>query len=300
MDWLNLHISTTVRSPEYVGSSPAERGTWVSVLAYACEIECGGRLVGAAAWKDRQWQQSCGVTLREVRTASRLMRFEGDDLLINGYPAAKENQVRQARGVGMAGAMKRWGKNDADRYSENMPPGMPTANAEGKGREGKGKGSAPMAHDPHPLASLLASMGLASDPSSCAEWMALMLGPVVRIAEGMDYGTAIEEIVAQARRDNPAVQYSRHCATAAAWWAQRRDQREAAKNRPPTPLPEPEVPRETPQEACARRLRGELNPIERTLFDGARAHVGPAGEWIKGPKIADWMNGAKPDPVAAT
>ena len=143
MDWLNLHISTTVRSPEYVGSSPEERGTWVSVLAYACEIECGGRLSGAASWKNRQWQQACGVTLREVRSSSRLMRFEGDDLVINGYPVAKEHQVKQARGVGMAGAMKRWGKNVPDSTVEPMPTGipvaMPVANAEGKGREGKGR-----------------------------------------------------------------------------------------------------------------------------------------------------------------
>lgn len=153
---------------------------------------------------------------------------------------------------------------------------------------------------PHPLASLLASHGLASDPTACAEWVALMHGPVVGIPEGGEFASVIKAIMAQARRDNPGIQYARHCAAAAVWWAQRRDQREAAKNRPPTPLPEPEVPRETPQEACARRLRGELNPIERPLVDGARAHVGPAGEWIKGPKIADWMYGTKPDPVAAT
>lgn len=146
MDWLNLHIPTVIRSPEYVGSSPAERGTWLSVLSYACEIECGGRLVGAGDWKDRQWQQACGVTLREVRAASRLMRFDGHDLVINGYPMAKEKQVRQARGVGKAGAMARWGKGDADRHQngmptgigESMPPGMPTANAEGEG-EGEGE-----------------------------------------------------------------------------------------------------------------------------------------------------------------
>lgn len=146
MDWLNLHIPTVIRSPEYVGSSPAERGTWLSVLAYACEIECGGRLVGAGDWKDRQWQQACGVTLREVRAADRLMRFDGHDLVINGYPMAKEKQVRQARGVGMAGAMARWGKGDADRHQngmptgigENMPTGMPNGNAEGEG-EGEGE-----------------------------------------------------------------------------------------------------------------------------------------------------------------
>jgi hypothetical protein len=139
MDWLNLHIPTALRSPEYIGSSPAERGTWLSVLAYAAEIECGGRLIGAAAWKDRQWQQACGVTLKEMRAAARLLRMDGDDVLVNGYPVAKETQVRQARGIGMAGAMARWSKVDADRHGVSMPTGMPTANAEGEG-EGEGKG----------------------------------------------------------------------------------------------------------------------------------------------------------------
>jgi hypothetical protein len=146
MEWINLHLSS-LRSPEYVGSSPAERGTWLSVLGYGCTIECGGRLDGAALWKDRQWQQSCGVTLREVKSAWRLLRFDGDDVIINGYPLSKEKHVKQARGVGMAGAMARWKKRDgnpnAERHAENMPNGnakpMPNANAEGEGK-GKSKG----------------------------------------------------------------------------------------------------------------------------------------------------------------
>ena len=31
-------------------------------------------------WKDWQWQQVCGVTLREVRTATRLLMVEGSHL----------------------------------------------------------------------------------------------------------------------------------------------------------------------------------------------------------------------------
>lgn len=140
MDWLNLHIPSVLRSPEYVGSSPAERGTWLCVMAYACSIECGGRLVGAALWKDRQWQQTCGVTLREVRSTARLLMIDGDDVVVNGYPVAKEAKVKQARGVGMAGAMARWGNADrhAVEHAETMPTGMPVANAEGEG-EGEGK-----------------------------------------------------------------------------------------------------------------------------------------------------------------
>jgi hypothetical protein len=100
MNWLNLHIPSQIRSPDFIGSSPAERGTWICVLAYGLEVECGGRLEGAARWKDRQWQQACGVTMREVRAASRLLRFDGEDLLINGYPENREEATQQQRSAG--------------------------------------------------------------------------------------------------------------------------------------------------------------------------------------------------------
>lgn len=143
MEWLNIHVSV-LRSPEFIGSDPIERATWLCVLGYSVEQENGGRIVGAALWKDRQWQQACGVTAKEVRGSDRLLRADGNDILVNGYPTAKESQVRQARSVAYAGAMARWGKNgtgsNADRHAEKMPTGMPDGNAEGKGREGKGTG----------------------------------------------------------------------------------------------------------------------------------------------------------------
>jgi hypothetical protein len=163
MDWMNIHIPTALRSPEYVGSSPTERGTWLSVLAYACEIECGGRLPGAAAWKDRQWQQACGVTLREIKSAYRLLRADGDDLLVNGYPLASEKQVVEGRKNAKAGAMARWGKRDAlghaprheGMWSKSVHTAMPSDDAKGEGEgegEGKGEGDAgkPAAHAPPP------------------------------------------------------------------------------------------------------------------------------------------------------
>jgi hypothetical protein len=147
MEWLNIHIST-LRSPEFIGSDPTERATWLCVLGYSVEQENGGRMTGAALWKDRQWQQACGVTLREVRGAYRLLKADGDDILVNGYPTAKEKQVRQARSVALAGAMARWG--NADRHAETMPVGMPDGNAEGKGREQEGKGTGRERH-PAPI-----------------------------------------------------------------------------------------------------------------------------------------------------
>jgi hypothetical protein len=147
MEWLNLHIST-LRTPEFIGSNPVARSTWLCVLAYSVEQENSGRIVGGASWKDRQWQQTCGVTLREVRAADKLLAVDGQDIVVNGYPVAKEAKVRQARGVALAGAMARWGKKGAavkpaEPDADPMPTGMPDGNAEGKGREGKGRSPAP-------------------------------------------------------------------------------------------------------------------------------------------------------------
>lgn len=96
MNWLNLEIRT-LRSPEYLGSSPAERATWLNVLAFCCEQENGGRITAARAWKDRQWQQVCGVTMREVDRASKLLSWDGDDLVISFYPLDKQEEVAAKR-----------------------------------------------------------------------------------------------------------------------------------------------------------------------------------------------------------
>jgi len=99
MKWLNLEIST-LRSPEFIGSAPTERATWLCVLAYCVELENGGRMVGAAQWKDRQWQQACGVTLKEVKQSTKLLAFDDDDLLVSFYPINKESEVQKMRALG--------------------------------------------------------------------------------------------------------------------------------------------------------------------------------------------------------
>lgn len=188
MDWINLHIPSVLRSVAFIGSSPGERGTWLCVLAYACEIECGGRLIGGATWKERQWQQSCGVTLREVRLAWKLLQVDGEDVVVNGYPNTKEQHVQQARGAGKAGAMARWSRQngDGERYGERhrlhmanangarMATAMANANAEGEGKEkGKGKDTAIAdGMDPEDLTS--------PRPETTADRVAFGLGTWVR------------------------------------------------------------------------------------------------------------------------
>jgi hypothetical protein len=155
MEWMNIRVST-IRSPDYMGSNPTERATWINVFAYCVEQENGGRIIGGADWKDRQWQQCCGVTAREVRSASKLIRVEGEDVVIQGYPAEKEIEVRARRNIAAEASKKRWA-NKITAPSSNpspspscipscIPSGNASVNAELEGeREGEGE-----VHESHP------------------------------------------------------------------------------------------------------------------------------------------------------
>jgi len=120
-------------------------------------------------WKDRQWQQTCGVTLAEVQAAAPLLTTDGDDILVWRYPVAKESEVQHLRALGRAKTAKKAEAARANGAQGGRPknPDNPTETQrkterketqetqrkpiEGKGREGKenrkeGEGTAP--HDP--------------------------------------------------------------------------------------------------------------------------------------------------------
>lgn len=105
MNWLNIETKT-LHSEAYIGSDPVARATWLSVMLWCAEQENGGRIVGARSWKDRRWQQTCGVTIKEIDASELLMSWEGDDLVVVGYPTRKEQEVRAKRIAGKAGGEK--------------------------------------------------------------------------------------------------------------------------------------------------------------------------------------------------
>jgi hypothetical protein len=142
MIYLNLKTST-LRAPEYIGSEPTARATWLNLLCYSCEQENGGVIPGCAAWKDRQWQQTAGVTLAEVREESPLWQWSGDDLAVAFYPADKEQEVRQRREAGRRGGMARTqAKTQASRDNgakHNPSKTQAQPKQEPNGKEGKDK-----------------------------------------------------------------------------------------------------------------------------------------------------------------
>ena len=146
MNWLNLPVAI-LRDPNYVGSNPTQRATWLNLLIFSVELENNGRISGAKLWKSRQWQQTCGVTSREVHGANKLVSFDGDDVIVYGYPTDKELEVKAKREAGrLGGLVKSEAKTQAARANGTQantqaepkqdPSNDPT---EGKGKEGKGK-----------------------------------------------------------------------------------------------------------------------------------------------------------------
>ena len=144
MNWLNLEIRM-LRAPAYMGSNPTERATWLNVLAYCAQQENGGRIEDAALWKDRQWQQMCGVTRREVTRPSKLLTWDGQDLVVWAFPLQKQKEVQARRRV----AVRNGKHGGRPRKPTPKPPSKPTlvseqnrhSKAEGEGeREGEGEG----------------------------------------------------------------------------------------------------------------------------------------------------------------
>lgn len=158
MNWLNVRLSS-LRAPEYIGSEPCARATWWNVVAYCAEQENGGRIVGARKWKDRQWQQTCGVMVTEVDNAPGLLAWEGDDLLVWNYPSEKEAEVRVKRESGKVGGERSGEARSKQPAKHNGSTASPSASSfastEGEGKEKgkekeKGREDAPEPPEPEP------------------------------------------------------------------------------------------------------------------------------------------------------
>lgn len=106
MNWLNINVST-LRSPEFIGSEPVARATWLCVLGYCFDQENAGIVPNSRLWKDRQWQQTCGVTAQEVSDSYPLLFWDGDDLHVWNYPVDKQHEVQGKRRSGKRGGMSK-------------------------------------------------------------------------------------------------------------------------------------------------------------------------------------------------
>jgi hypothetical protein len=141
MNWLNLQTSV-IRSPEYVGCDPVQRATWLNLMIYCAEQENGGVIPDCASWKDRRWQQTCGVTKPEVDDQCDLWSFDGENLTIWAYPAEKQEEIQKMRESGARGGKKRAEnaakskeKQDSSSPPSTLPSSPPSTERKGKEEE---------------------------------------------------------------------------------------------------------------------------------------------------------------------
>jgi hypothetical protein len=116
MEWFKFTTSLA-RCPEFIGCEPEGRAAWLCLLAYCVELENGGRIPGALNWKDRQWQQACGVMRSEIEKAKGLIAFDGDDVVVSFYPEKDAKRVRKLRSTSRKAAHARW-------HQDGMPHGI--------------------------------------------------------------------------------------------------------------------------------------------------------------------------------
>lgn len=158
MEWLNLHTSV-LDSPEFVGEEPVCQATWIKLLRFCIGQENGGRIHGCRGWKDRKWQQLVRVTKREAETASELITWEGDDLIVMHYPLEKELEVKTKRENGKKGGRPKTGTkpkpcgSDSDNPEPNQAgtssPTTPETEGEGKSKGMEGEERESVREDDH-------------------------------------------------------------------------------------------------------------------------------------------------------
>lgn len=98
-----LRIDTSVfHSREYIGATPVQRSTWLSLLGYCAIQENGGIIDACQDWGERRWMQTCGVTLSEIEDECDLWAIDIDQngvqfLTLAYYPMADQEKCQQLR-----------------------------------------------------------------------------------------------------------------------------------------------------------------------------------------------------------
>lgn len=140
MQYLNIKTEY-LHSPEFVGSKSKDRGTWLALSLWCAQQENGGRIENAASWKDWRWQQTCGVTLRQVKLECDLWWWDGNDLVLWNYPGEQEKTAQARRKAGAQGGRPKketpQSNNRKVKQTDNLKVKPGSNGKEGKGRERK-------------------------------------------------------------------------------------------------------------------------------------------------------------------
>ncbi len=121
-----MNIPTALfSSPEFIGAEPIQRATWIALLAWCCTQENGGIIEGCRSWGMRRWMQTCGVMDKEVMNGGELYHFDGDNLVVFGYPGGVQELLERKRVIarenGKLGGRPRKTNAGTDMETEEKP-----------------------------------------------------------------------------------------------------------------------------------------------------------------------------------
>jgi hypothetical protein len=130
MTYLNLHIPTTLRSPEFLGCEPIDQATWLKLCAYCCDQENGGVIADCSDWGDRRWMATCTCSKAEVARKCQLWQWDSQSLTVWHYPMESQRVMQAKREGGKQGSLSRWNRTPIE-----TPIETPYTERKGKGKE---------------------------------------------------------------------------------------------------------------------------------------------------------------------
>jgi len=136
MEYINIKLET-VGDIRFVGARPVMRATWLSLLVYCAKQENSGRIANCRSWGNDTWAQIAGLRKAEVHAECGLWSWEGDDLVVWGYPLHNEQVCRTRRSIGRTGGLA---SGESRRSTKREPIGGANGSPIGEAQlEQKGK-----------------------------------------------------------------------------------------------------------------------------------------------------------------
>lgn len=155
-----------LRTARFRDADMAARGAWATLIVHCADQENGGRVVACKAWTDRQWLSRTDCMRGDVDhlVGSELGRWDGEDLVLDGYDRVAEGTFHAASEVNRRRAKEAHEKRRAQeaaaaaaaangaagseqacrRQDGDVPPAVPPAGT--NGAAGTGSGCHPPTH----------------------------------------------------------------------------------------------------------------------------------------------------------
>lgn len=96
MNWINLE-TTKLDCPQLMGASNEDLGIWLRLMRYCCGQENGGRIEAASDMDEMGWIILAKVRKEQMKENGRLWHWDGDTLVVWGYPEDKQGEVQMKR-----------------------------------------------------------------------------------------------------------------------------------------------------------------------------------------------------------